>query len=78
VFKNDRDSFGTNPYEASHFVGGAEEGSTKVRWVVNGKDLLLRFFKRCHFFIVASKSIVPLKSVMLWSPDSFTVVSKWK
>ena len=40
MFDNGGDGFGANPYEASHFVGGAEEGPAEVRWVVEEKDLL--------------------------------------
>ncbi len=63
---NDRDSRGANPGEAAHFVGGAEEGATKIVGLVEDGDFL--FFvcreektaglvKPCNFFFEACLKI---------------------
>ncbi len=40
MIHNDGDSCGSRPNEATHFVGGAEEGAAKVVGIVEDDDLL--------------------------------------
>jgi hypothetical protein len=62
MIHNDRDGCGSRPDEATHFVGGAEEGAAEVVGIVEDDDLLfvvgnkqeaVGLVEACHFCIEA-------------------------